>query len=115
MSLNLASIIDNSTRFFPDETALIDDDKRLTYRQLRDEVVAFAAHLRQHKIQSGDKVAVFLPNRMSFTIAYFGILYAGGVVVPISYLSVAREVAYILKDSNANALVAWHAFANQAL
>ncbi|MBI4584475.1 MAG: long-chain fatty acid--CoA ligase [Planctomycetes bacterium] len=114
MALNLGSIIENSNRYFAAEVALIHDEKRLTYQQLRAEVMAFAAHLRQHGIQPGDKVALFLPNRMSFTIAYFGILYAGAVVVPISYLSVAREVAYTLKDSNAAALVAWSAYATQA-
>jgi long-chain acyl-CoA synthetase len=114
MSLNLASIASNSTRYFADEIALIHDDRRLTYGDFLGRVQAFAAHLRSLGIAPGDKVALLCPNRMSFTVAYFGILHAGAVVVPMSYLSVAREIAYVLKDAEATALVAWHAYEKQA-
>jgi long-chain acyl-CoA synthetase len=114
MSLNLACFAHNSARFFPDETALIHDGRRLNYRELLPQLVAFAAHLRGLGVSPGDKVALFAPNRMSFTIAYYGILHAGGTVVPISFLAVGREVAYYLDDSDAVALVAWHLFADAA-
>jgi long-chain acyl-CoA synthetase len=114
MSLNLASILDNALRYFAEEPALIHDERRLTYRQLQRHVAAFAAHLRALGIERGDKVALLLPNRMSFTVAYYGILRAGGVVVPVSFLSVGREVAYLLQDSDAAALVAWHGFQKAA-
>ena len=110
MGLNLASLIDNSCRLFPDAVALIHDERRLTYRELRRNVGAVAAHLAKLGVRPGDRVALFLPNRMSFTVAYFGILQAGGVVVPISYLSVGREVSYALRDSGASLLIAWSAF-----
>ncbi|MCZ6795234.1 MAG: long-chain fatty acid--CoA ligase [Planctomycetota bacterium] len=114
MSLNLASIVEYSVRYFRDEVALIHDDRRLDYREFRRRVVAFAAHLRGLGIQRGDNVALLSTNRMSFTIAYFGILYAGAAVVPISFLSVGREVAYSLRDSDAVALVAWSELADAA-
>lgn len=114
MSLNLASIVRNSLRYNPQEVALLDDGRSLTYRELAARVEAFAAHLRSLGVQRGDKFAVLIPNKMSFTIAYFGILHAGATVVPISFLSVAREVAYLLKDSEAVGLVAWHAYASAA-
>ncbi len=107
MHLNLGSIIENSNRFFADNVALIHDGRRLTYRELRAHVMAFAAHLRQLGVEPGEKVALMMPNRMSFTVAYFGVLYAGAVVVPISFLSVGREITYLLDDSDAVALVAW--------
>jgi long-chain acyl-CoA synthetase len=110
MSLNLVSLIDNSCRLFPDAVALIHDERRLSYRELRRNVGAVAAHLAKLGVRPGDRVALFLPNRMSFTVAYFGILQAGGVVVPISYLSVGREVSYALRDSGACLLIAWSAF-----
>ena len=114
MSLNLACFAHNSARFFPDETVLIHDGRRLDYGEFLRHVIAFAAHLRQLGVEPGDKVALHVPNRMSFTVAYYGILHAGGVIVPISYLAVGREVAYYLDDSDAVALVAWHHFADAA-
>jgi long-chain acyl-CoA synthetase len=114
MSLNLATIVSNSARFFPDEPALIREEWRLNYRDLQHQVAAFAAHLHRLGVRPGDKVALFSPNRPSFTVAYFGILHAGATVVPLSYLSVAREVAYTLRDSDAVTLVAWSAYAKAA-
>ena len=46
-----------------------------------------------------------IPNVPAFTIAYFGVLRAGGVVVPLSTLLVANEVAFQLEDSEAKAFV----------
>ena len=114
MSLNLASLVRNSCRYFSDETALIDGGERLLYGELAGRVEAFAHHLQKLGVRKGDKVAVLLPNKPSFTVAYFGILHAGATVVPLSFLSVAREVSYFLKDSGAVALVAWHAYASVA-
>ena len=114
MSLNLASSAHISCRHFPEKTALIHDDRKLTYREFRKRLVAFAAHLRELGVKPGDKVALFCPNRMSFTIAYYGILQAGGTVVPISYLAVGREVGYYLDDSDAVALIAWSEYAEAA-
>lgn len=114
MSLNLASIITNTVRLYPDETAAIDGASRLTYREFAQLVEAFAAHLQTKGIEPGDKVALLLPNTMSFTLAYYGILHAGGVVVPVSFLSVAREIKYTLEDAEAVALVAFDEYAPQA-
>ncbi|MDE0740699.1 MAG: long-chain fatty acid--CoA ligase [Planctomycetota bacterium] len=114
MSLNLASSAHISCSHFPGETALIHDDRKLSYNEFLRHLVAFAAHLRQLGVQPGDKVALFCPNRMSFTIAYYGILQAGGTVVPISFLAVGREVGYYLNDSDAVALVAWSEYSKAA-
>jgi long-chain acyl-CoA synthetase len=114
MSLNLASLLGNSVRYFDREIALIHDGKTLTYGEVSRQVEAFASHLRGLGLKQGGKVALLIPNRMSFTLAYFAILHAGGVVVPVSFLSVAREVAYLLKDSDAVILVAWSKYESQA-
>ena len=114
MSLNLANSAHISCRHFAEETALIHDERKLNYREFLRRLVAFASHLRQVGVQPGDKVALFCPNRMSFTIAYYGILQAGGTVVPISYLAVGREVGYYLDDSDAAALIAWSEYAEAA-
>ena len=110
MTLNLASILESSASAFPDAPALLHGDLRLTYAELRARARAAAAHLSSLGVGPGDRVALLLPNRPTFTIAYFAALHAGGVAVPLSYLSVAREVAYVLRDSGARLLVAWKGF-----
>lgn len=114
MSLNLASIVLYSTRSHPDNIALVHDDERVTYAELSRLVEAFAAHLHRAGVQRGDKVALLMHNRISFTVAYFGILHAGAAVVPVSFLSVGREIAYVLDDSDAVALIAWTTYADHA-
>ncbi len=114
MSLNLASIVAYSARAHPEAVALVHDERRVTYAALSREVEAFAAHLRLAGVERGDKVALLMHNRISFTVAYFGILHAGATVVPMSFLSVGREIAYVLDDSDAVALVAWTTYREQA-
>jgi long-chain acyl-CoA synthetase len=105
MSLNLASILRNSAARYPSLTATISEGGRRTYAELDESARRFAAELLSAGIQPGDRVAVMVPNVPAFTIAYFGVLYAGCVVVPLNTLLVANEVAFQLEDSEARALV----------
>ncbi len=105
MALNLASLLDNSTRAFPGETALIADDDRWTYERLDQAARRFGAELLERGLKRGQKVAIMIPNVPEFSIAYFGTLYAGGVVVPLSTLHVAAELVFQLDDCEARAFV----------
>ncbi len=55
-----------------------------------------------------------LPNVPEFPIAYYGVLRAGGIVVPMNVLLKRREIAFYLEDSGAKLLLAWHGFAAEA-
>ncbi len=55
-----------------------------------------------------------LPNVLEFPIAYYGVLRAGAVVVPMNVLLKRREIAFYLEDSGAKLLLAWHGFAEEA-
>ncbi len=55
-----------------------------------------------------------LPNVPEFAIAYYGVLRAGGVVVPMNVLLKQREVEFYLGDSEAKLIFAWHEFADAA-
>ena len=105
MSLNLASLFSNSARLYPELPAVIYDNVRLRYCDVEEAAARFAGELLAGGIQPGDKVALMIPNVPAFTIAYFGVLRAGGVVVPLSTLLVANEVAFQLEDSEAKACV----------
>jgi long-chain acyl-CoA synthetase len=58
-------------------------------------------------VESGDRVALLLPNVPQFPMLYYGALRAGAVVVPMNPLLKAREIEYYLQDSGARLLFAW--------
>ena len=114
MSLNLGTILQASAADRPKHVAIRMDDRVLTYAQLDRAARGVATSLRARGIEPGDKVALLVPNVPEFTIAYFGILYAGAAVVPINVLAAAPEVAYFLADSEAKLLIAHPLFAAAA-
>src|SRR5215204_7081072 len=114
MARNLASFLTDTASRHGDRPALKLDDATLTYSQL-DEASARAAALLESKgFEPGDRVGIMLPNVPHFAIAYYGVLRAGGVVVPMNVLLKGREVSFYLEDPEAKLLFAWSDFAEAA-
>jgi long-chain acyl-CoA synthetase len=101
--LNLSVLLEDSARRYPDRTAVVLGETRLSYAQVDAAAAQVANLLVQRGIEPGDKVALSCPNLPFFPIVYYGILKAGGVVVPLNVLLKGREIAYHLKDSEARA------------
>jgi long-chain acyl-CoA synthetase len=99
--VNLATNLIRSTELHPDRPAVRLDDTVLTYRALADRSARVAGLLRERGIEPGDRIGVMLPNTPSFAVVYYGVLRAGGVVVPMNPLLKTREVAHYLGDSGA--------------
>jgi long-chain acyl-CoA synthetase len=114
MSLNVATLLHESAMQHPERTALAIGDTTMSYGMLHGAAQRFASALREMGIRPGQHVAVLLPNVPQFTIAYFGILAAGAVVVPLNVLLTPDEVAYHLNDSDAVVLIAWEGFFESA-
>ncbi|MGI5461198.1 long-chain-fatty-acid--CoA ligase [Streptomyces sp. CA-249302] len=109
---NLAELLESSAARFPDRTAIVFGCSRLSYAQLHESACQVANLLAARGIRPGDKVALSMPNLPYFPIAYYGILKAGGTVVPLNVLLKAREVAYHLRDSDARAYIAFEGTAD---
>ncbi len=99
--LNLAFFLEESARKYPDRDAVVLGEKRLTYAQVNGAANQVANLLVARGVRPGDKVALSCLNLPYFPIVYYGILKAGGVVVPLNVLLKGREVAYHLADSDA--------------
>ena len=99
------ALLDESAEKHPDATALIFQDRRITYRELKEEVDRFATALQKMGVARKDKVALFLPNIPQFVISYYGALKAGAIVTAISPLYKEREAAHQIHDSGAETLV----------
>ena len=100
---NLARLLEDSARRFPDRVAVVLGETRLTYAQVDGAANQVANLLVARGIQPGDKVALSCPNLPYFPMIYYGILKAGATVVPLNVLLKGREVAYHLGDSDAKA------------
>ena len=114
-ALNLAAIVDHAGRLLRDRVALTCAGRSMTYGELNQRAERVAAALAGMGIAPGDHVALSCPNIPWFPIAYYGILKAGAVVVPLNVLLKPREIAYHLKDSDAKALLAFEGTAELPL
>jgi long-chain acyl-CoA synthetase len=114
MGLNLASIVTESAARMPDSPAVRLGGTELSYADLDERSARLAALLRARGMEPGDRVGVMLPNVLEFPIAYYGVLRAGCIVVPMNVLLKRREIAFYLEDSGAKLLLAWHGFAEEA-
>jgi long-chain acyl-CoA synthetase len=114
MSLNLASLLTESAERTPEAPAIRLGDNELSYAALDDQSARLATLLREKGFEPGDRVGVMLPNVPEFPIAYYGVLRAGGVVVPMNVLLKRREIAFYLEDSGTKLLLAWHGFVDEA-
>jgi long-chain acyl-CoA synthetase len=107
MDFNLAVVLRESARRAPGKTAVILGESKLSYGQLDELSDRVAANLGAAGVTPGDRVGLQLPNIPQFVIAYFGILKAGGVVVPMNVLLKAPEIAFQLENSGARALITY--------
>lgn len=100
---SLVAALERFSMETPDKVAVVCGEKQLTYKQLDQFANKVANTLREEGIKAGDNVALSCPNVPYFPIIYFGILKAGGVVVPLNVLLKENEITYHLQDSEAKA------------
>ena len=88
------------TKVTPDKTALIFYGATKSYAQLNDEVTRVAAYLQSVcGIQKGDRVGSYMQNSVQFVAAFYGIIRAGGIVVPINPMHKKDELTYLCQDA----------------
>jgi fatty-acyl-CoA synthase len=88
----------------PAKTAVVCGDRRFTYSEFGDRVARLAGALRASGVQAGDRIAFLSMNCHRLLEAYFGVIDAGAVLLPLNYRLAAQELAYVLNDSGATAL-----------
>jgi long-chain acyl-CoA synthetase len=103
---SLVAMYENSFKQFASRDAYRQMGARLSYAQLAQGSKQFAAYL-QHTLQlaPGTRIAMMLPNVLQYPLCMIGAHRAGLTVVNINPLYKARELAYVLKDSQATCIV----------
>ncbi len=90
---------------FADDEALVDDDQRLSFAELREEVDRAARAFVALGVRPGDVVALWAPNLVDWPIMALGAQSAGAALVPINTRYRGHEAADLLRRSRARALV----------
>nr|WP_113969556.1 long-chain-fatty-acid--CoA ligase [Rossellomorea aquimaris] len=101
----LQSYLTEAATLYSSKVAIQFMGKELTYTELHESALKFAHYLKTLGIKKDDRVAIMLPNTPQSVIAYYGILYAGGIVVQTNPLYMEREIEYQMKDSGAKVIL----------
>src|SRR5246500_3271527 len=89
---------------FSGKTAVVCGDHRFTYAQFGERASRLAGALREAGVKAGDRVAFLSLNCHRLLEAYYGVLEAGAVLLPLNIRLAPQELAYILNDSGAKVL-----------
>ncbi|MEY9881968.1 long-chain fatty acid--CoA ligase [Bradyrhizobium sp. USDA 329] len=109
---SLVDLLEESFTKFADRKAFICMDKSISYRDLDQMSVAFAAYLQGRGLQRGARVAIMMPNVLQYPVAIAAVLRAGYAVVNVNPLYTPRELEHQLKDSGAEAIIVLENFAH---
>jgi acyl-CoA synthetase (AMP-forming)/AMP-acid ligase II len=98
---------------FGDAEAVVDGPLRLSFTEIVDRIRCAAGAFNDLGIEKGERVAVWAPNSAEWMIAAFGLLTAGGVLVPVNTRFKADEAADIIGRSGAKAVLIQEGFLGQ--
>src|SRR5580704_7995249 len=112
--LNPAYFLDRAAKIFSERAAIIDVDRRFTYRELGDRSHRLAGLLRDAGAQKGDRIAALCTNSHVMLEMHNGVPMAGCALVPMNIRLSPREMIYVLENSGARLLIATHEFADAA-
>ncbi len=98
---------------FGDAEAVVDGPLRLTFAEVVHRIRCAAGAFAEFGINKGDRVAVWAPNSAEWMIAAFGLLTAGGVLVPVNTRYKSEEAADIIARSGAKAVLVQKGFLDQ--
>ncbi len=108
-------LLERSGKYFKDKTAVVYRDSRYTYSTFYDNVMVQASALMRRGFSREDKLSFISRNRPEFLESFFGVPYAGGVLVPINFRLSPKEMAYIINHSDSKFVVVDEPYLNSLL
>jgi fatty-acyl-CoA synthase len=97
--------LDIAARRFPEKPAYVFFGRELKYRELHRQADAIAGWLQSVGVATGDRVAIFMQNCPQFVAAYYGILRANAVVVPVNPMNRVEEFKHYITDPGTRVVV----------
>jgi len=111
--MNLGTLLTRHSLFRPDHTAVIFQNRRMTYLELNRSVNRLSNSLLRQGIKKGDKIATILPNCLELFEIYWAVAKIGAVVVPLSPLLRGSGLVSLLRDSDTVMVITDKAFAER--
>lgn len=103
--VTLSGMLYATARMFPEREAIVIGDQRVTYRQLKERSRRVASGLSELGVGSGDKVAIWMTNRLEWVYSFFAVSSIGGVLVPVNTRYKAEELRHVLEQSDSTTLI----------
>ena len=103
--MNWSYVVEENAREYPEKEAIIFEDRRITYRHLKERVNALAKGLLDLGLGKGDIVALLLYNCSEFVETTFAVNKIGAIWLPLNFRLVGEELAYILNNGDAKILI----------
>ena len=91
---------------YPNKDAIVYYDSKISYAELNAQVIKLAGFLQQRcGIKRGDRVLLYMQNSPQFVIAYYAILRADAMVVPVNPMNLTAELAHYIDDADATTAI----------
>ncbi|HVM07391.1 MAG TPA: long-chain-fatty-acid--CoA ligase [Acidimicrobiales bacterium] len=105
VALTPLDFLERARRIYRELEAVVDGDRRFTYAELAGRAHALAASLEARGCRPSDRVAYLCPNTVELLEAYYGVLLAGCILVPLNIRLAAAELQAIVDDCEPRILV----------
>ena len=103
--MDLGGVLALNSRRHPDKEALVYEGRRYSYREFNAQANRLAHVLLEMGVKKGDKVALMMQNSDRFCIAFFAIMKAGAVAVPMNFRLAPPEAQYVLENSESAVMI----------
>ena len=103
--MNLGKMFEFSVNRFPENIAIVEDERRYTYREFNSQINKIAVSLQELGIKKGDRVVIVLKNRLETVAFYWAVQKIGAVFTPINFRLSTEEVTYCVDNAEAKAVI----------
>ncbi len=100
-----------AAKLYPQKTAVVDGERRFSYRQFQKRVNQLAHALLAMGVAKGDRVCILSPNSHFFLESYYGVTQIGAILVPLNYRLTATDHEYIINHAGVEAVLVDHEYA----
>jgi long-chain acyl-CoA synthetase len=108
--MTITEMLEQSARRYPDRTAIVCGDSRISYADLHGLSNRIACFLSEKGLKKGDRVGLLLEKRPEAVVAFLGIAAAGGVAFPVDYNHTKNHLQFVLDLTQPSALFAGAGF-----
>ncbi len=103
---SLCDMLYESASRYPNSLFINSLGKSYTYQEVQNKVYGYAKVLKeQYQLNANDKVILYVENSVEYVVAYFSVLWCGGVVIPVNVMNGNEMVKYVLSETNATHLL----------